>query len=108
MLTLLSEIAGDRGAICAIDDAQWLDQASADALMFTARRLKAEGVVMLFAARDDDPRRFESRGLPEHHLVGLSPEAAAALLDEQPAGPTPEVRHDYCRKRWAIRSPCSS
>jgi DNA-binding CsgD family transcriptional regulator len=92
VLTLLSEIAGDRGAICAIDDAQWLDQPSADALMFTARRLKAEGVVMLFAARDDDPRRFESRGLPEHHLAGLGTEAAGALLDEQHAGPAPEVR----------------
>ena len=81
LLTLLGELAGDTGALCAIDDAQWLDRASADALVFTARRLKAEGVVMLFAARDDDVRRFETRGLPEHEVAGLGPEAAAALLD---------------------------
>ncbi|MFG1687237.1 AAA family ATPase [Nonomuraea sp. NPDC049269] len=51
-LTLLSDLAGDGPILCLIDDAQWLDDASADALLFAARRLNAEGVVMLFASRD--------------------------------------------------------
>ncbi|MCA2221989.1 ATP-binding protein [Nonomuraea aurantiaca] len=51
-LTLLSDLAGDEPILCLVDDAQWLDDASADALLFAARRLDAEGVVMLFALRD--------------------------------------------------------
>ncbi|MFC7646984.1 AAA family ATPase [Streptosporangium lutulentum] len=50
-LSLLSELAGDGALLCLIDDAQWFDQASVDALVFAARRLEAEGVAMIFAAR---------------------------------------------------------
>src|SRR6267143_1970030 len=52
VLGLLSEVAADRPLLCLIDDAQWLDQASAQALAFTARRLDAESVAMLFGTRD--------------------------------------------------------
>ncbi|MBT2227673.1 ATP-binding protein [Nonomuraea sp. NEAU-A123] len=54
-LTLLSDLAGDGPILCLVDDAQWLDDASAGALLFAARRLNAEGVVMLFASRDGAP-----------------------------------------------------
>lgn len=72
-LTLLAESAP---LLCLVDDAHWLDQASADALLFAARRLHAEGVVLLFSARDD----FAAPGLDELHLEGLDPQAARELL----------------------------
>ncbi|RMI29192.1 LuxR family transcriptional regulator [Nocardia stercoris] len=90
VLSLLAEYAGDAGLLCLIDDAHWLDRSSCDALLFAARRLYAEGVVLLFAARDSD--RFTAPGLPEHRLDGLAPEAAAALLDRHQLSPALRYR----------------
>ncbi|GGS51071.1 transcriptional regulator [Planobispora rosea] len=90
VLSLLAEHAGTTGLLCLVDDAQWLDRASRDALVFAARRLHAEGVAMIFAARDGEGS-FPSPGLPELGLSGLLPEAAAALLDRHPLAPA--VRH---------------
>ena len=66
--------------MCLIDDAQWLDVPSADALMFTARRLAAEGVVLLFAVREDDRGRLQMPG-EEIVLDPLDREQAVALLE---------------------------
>ncbi|WP_043618979.1 helix-turn-helix transcriptional regulator [Nonomuraea candida] len=97
VLSLLSEVAEDGPLLCLIDDAHWLDGASADALAFVARRLEAEGVVLLFAARDEEtgtvpppplaaaPYPKALAGLPELRLGGLAPEAARALLAERAA-----------------------
>src|ERR1700685_3928533 len=52
VLSLLSEVAGERSLVCVVDDAQWLDQASAQALAFAARRLATESVLVLFAGRE--------------------------------------------------------
>ena len=52
VLSLLSEVAGDQPLICLIDDQHWLDQASAQALGFVARRLAADPVGLVFAARE--------------------------------------------------------
>lgn len=90
VLTLLSEVAEERPLLCLVDDAQWLDRPSTDALLFCARRLEAEGVVLLVAARDG----FDAPGLAELTLSGLADDAAAALV---PTGLAPAVRAELVR-----------
>src|SRR5712675_1647356 len=68
VLSLLAEVAGERPLVCVVDDAQWLDQASAQALAFAARRLLAEPVAVIFAAREPGG---EFTGLPERLVQGL-------------------------------------
>jgi hypothetical protein len=90
-LGLLSEAAEERPLVCVVDDAQWLDRASAQVLAFVGRRLRAEPVVMLFGAREPSE---EFAGLPRLAVEGLSDRAARDLLasvlpgrlDEQVAG----------------------
>jgi DNA-binding CsgD family transcriptional regulator len=76
VLSLLSEVAMERPLVCLIDDAQWLDRASAQALSFVARRLQAESVGLVFAAREE----HELAGLPELVIEGLGEDHARALL----------------------------
>jgi DNA-binding CsgD family transcriptional regulator len=90
-LNLLSEVAGERPLICLIDDEQWLDQASAQTLGFTARRLGADPVGLVFAARDPGA---ELAGLPELEVAGLPEEDARVLLDSALAGPLDEQVRD--------------
>jgi DNA-binding CsgD family transcriptional regulator len=77
VLGVLADEADARPLLCVIDDAQWLDRASAQALAFVARRLLAESVVMLFAARE---RTDELAGLPELVIDGLGNADARRLL----------------------------
>jgi DNA-binding CsgD family transcriptional regulator len=84
VLSLLSGMAGERPLICLIDDAQWLDRGSAQALGFAARRLAADPVGLVFAARDPGP---ELAGLPELAIGGLQDDDARALLASALAGP---------------------
>ena len=78
VLSLLSEAAGGRPLVCVVDDAQWLDQASAQALAFAARRLATQSVLMLFAARAPGA---DLRGLPELVVRDLGAVDARELLD---------------------------
>ncbi|MFI0482753.1 AAA family ATPase [Actinomadura sp. 9N215] len=99
LLTLLGEPA-DAPLLCLIDDAQWLDRESADALLFAARRVASRGIVFLIAIRDITTRNIAMRdggwsrtGLPEFHLTGLESEDARLLLDER-APDLPAERRD--------------
>jgi DNA-binding CsgD family transcriptional regulator len=65
--------------LCVVDDAQWLDRATAQVLGFVARRLLAEPVAMVFGVREPSPE-FELAGLPELRLEGLGDNDARALL----------------------------
>ena len=80
VLGVLAAAAEDRPTVCVVDDAHWLDRPSADALVFTARRLRAERLAILFAARDGEVARFETAGLRQLALAGLGSEPAAAIL----------------------------
>jgi DNA-binding CsgD family transcriptional regulator len=81
-LSLLSELAGDRPLVCIVDDAQWFDQASADALLFAARRLRREPVAMLFAVRDG-AGRFTAPSIEVLALSALDRASAGSLLDQR-------------------------
>ena len=91
VLSLLSEVAGERPLICVIDDEQWLDRASAQALGFAARRLAADPVGLVIAARDPSE---ELAGVPELVVGGLAEGDARTLLDQALAGPLDERVRD--------------
>jgi len=82
VLSLMSEVAEEQPVLCLIDDAHWLDAASADALLFTARRLEAESVAMVLAARDGPPS-FAALGLRDLTLAPLDSDQAGLLLEER-------------------------
>jgi hypothetical protein len=106
VLGLLSEVAAERPLICLIDDAQSLDQTSAQALGFVARRLGAESVGLVFGARVP---AGDLAGLPELEVGGLRKSDARALLDSALAGPI-DARSgtgSWPRRR-GTRWPCSS
>jgi DNA-binding CsgD family transcriptional regulator len=90
-LSLLSEVAEQQPLLCVIDDAQWLDRASAQALAFVARRLLAEPVALVFAAREPVE---EFRGLPELAVGGLRDGDAHELLSSVIKGPMDERVRD--------------
>jgi DNA-binding CsgD family transcriptional regulator len=87
-LALIASVAEDQPVLCLVDDAQWLDRTSAEALLFATRRFAEEGVVMMFGARDGEATRFEARGVPELLLEGLDPADARRLLGQAPGGDT--------------------
>ena len=71
-LGLLTAAAEERLVVCLVDDAHWLDDATADALLFCARRIEADRVAMVFAVRDGVASRLDSQGLPELAVTGLA------------------------------------
>ena len=77
VLSLLAEVADEQPLLCVVDDAQWLDRVSAQALVFVARRLLAESVALVFSTRDPGD---ELEGLPRLAVEGLRDSDARALL----------------------------
>src|SRR4051812_8061371 len=92
-LNLLAAAAGSRPLLCVIDDAQWLDQPSAQALAFVARRLESKPVVLLFATRNQaDVGALH--GLPELRLQGLPHGETRLLLSRSIPGPIDPIVAD--------------
>jgi DNA-binding CsgD family transcriptional regulator len=91
VLSLLSEVAEQQPLLCVVDDAQWLDRASAQVLAFVARRLLAEPVALVFAMREEGE---EFRGLPERAVGGLNEDDARELLGSVVGGPLDERVRD--------------
>ncbi len=78
VLGLLAEAAEERSLVCVVDDAQWLDRASARALTFVARRLLAERIALIFTTRELSD---ELEGLPEVHVEALGHRDSRVLLE---------------------------
>src|SRR5271166_3236384 len=80
VLTLLAAAAAEQPLLVIVDDAQWLDDVSAEVLGFVARRVYADGVALLFAVREPAGRRLPLAGLTDLWLSGLADRDARALL----------------------------
>ncbi|HTW02885.1 MAG TPA: AAA family ATPase [Streptosporangiaceae bacterium] len=83
-LSLLCHVAGQRPVLCTIDDAQWLDQTSAQAMAFVARRVLAESLALIVSTRD---RADIFTGLPELPVGGLGHSDARMLLGSAVSAP---------------------
>jgi DNA-binding CsgD family transcriptional regulator len=86
-LSLLADASERQPLLCVVDDAQWLDQSSAQVLGFVGRRLLAESIALVFAARTAVSTPDHLAGLPELRLGGLDEEPARALLATFTTGP---------------------
>jgi len=91
-LSLLAAAAEARPLLLLVDDAHWLDRASADALVFAVRRLQVDAVAALFASRPGEGRAFSDRELPELELEHLNVASAAELLADRRAELDPAER----------------
>ena len=92
-LSLMAETSEEQPMLCVVDDAQWLDQASAQVLGFVGRRMLAEPVALVFAVRTPAPGAPSPNhlaGLPELRLGGLDERSARALLATVTSGPLDE------------------
>ena len=93
VLGLLSEEAEHQPVVCLVDDVQWLDRASAEALAFVARRVMAESLGLVFAVREPSDSD-ELGGLPELVVRGLDDVHSHAVLDSAIQGPLDERVRD--------------
>ena len=79
-LSILTTAAEENPVLCVVDDAHWLDAATAGALLFCAHRLGADRVALVFAARNGAWGTFDPQGLGELVVTGLDPDASRTLL----------------------------
>lgn len=81
VLSLLSELAESSPVCCVIDDGHWVDEPSLDALLFVARRVEAEGIALIVAARTGASGRIDDAGLDTIQLGGFDAETAQQMLE---------------------------
>lgn len=91
VLSLLAAAAERQPVLALADDLQWLDEASREALLFAARRLDAEGVVLLFGLRDGEGIDAGALGLDTLRVTGLDDASARAVLAAEADGLAPQV-----------------
>ncbi len=91
-LDLVSDLAAATPVLLLVDDAHWLDRTSGEVLAFVARRLQADRVVLVVAARDVEDHPLTEAGLPEIDVGPLDSASAAALLDGSAPDLAPDVR----------------
>ena len=94
-LTILAAAADEQPLLIAVDDAQWLDLPSLEAIVFAARRLEAESIAMVLTSRpsEDVPAEVNRllEALPVHVVMGLDPDSARELLTAQRLDLSPDV-----------------
>ena len=94
-LSLIVAAAEESPLLILVDDAHWLDLATDDALLFSAKRLVADSVAILLAVRDDGARTFAAPALDQHELGALGPaDAAVVLAGEESRAVAPEVARE--------------
>jgi predicted ATPase len=98
-LSLLAVSAEDAPVLAVVDDVQWMDGSSIEALGFAARRLRAEGVVLLIGLRDTEATVLAFSGLPDLRLSGLGEDDAVRLLA---AGQQPGALVAALATRWGV------
>lgn len=89
-LSLVAAAAVEAPLLVIVDDLQWVDTSSSEAMLFAARRLGAEPAALLFAMRDGEGAAPASPGIPVRHVTGLDRAASHALLSAQVGEPVPE------------------
>jgi len=97
-LTLLTDAAAESPILVIVDDAQWLDRPSQDAIAFVARRLGSDPLVMLLAVRDETPSSFEADGIDELALSPLSDDDAGQILLSRAPDLSPAIRDRIVRE----------
>jgi DNA-binding CsgD family transcriptional regulator len=88
-LSLLAAYAEEQPVVVVVDDVQWLDGSTADALLFAVRRLLAEPIAVVLAAREGEPSFLGRGDLPVTRLGGIDAEAATLLVRDRAPGATP-------------------
>ena len=88
-LRLLAAAAEAGPILCLVDDAHWLDAESLEAILFASRRLVAEGIAVLIAAREGISAHLDEAAIPRRRLRGLAAEHAAVLVEDH-AGVIPD------------------
>ncbi|MEA2450037.1 MAG: hypothetical protein QOG63_1969 [Thermoleophilaceae bacterium] len=85
-LSLLASVADEGCVLAIVDDAHWIDGASREALLFAARRVEADPVLMVFAVREGEGESFDGSGLPEIAVGPLDQDASGKLVEELTGG----------------------